>query len=194
MLDENNESLNNEKELEETESESVNLSTQQDVETLVYEDKAGGRVLNIFSKIFFILTIIGTVLSGVMIFLPIFLGIVGVISIIAWLFVMIFLSIITVGFIWTVDEYKKFNDGWMNFNTSMFHSTIATTKFAMNVLPYVLISVGGIFVLAWLFTILGRILDKIRRKKYSGRITFLAVITSFFFGFVVLNIILYSKP
>lgn len=77
MLDENNESLNNEKELEETESESVNLSTQQDVETLVYEDKAGGRVLNIFSKIFFILTIIGTALSGVMIFLPIFLGIVG---------------------------------------------------------------------------------------------------------------------
>ena len=194
MLEEENEILEKKIESDEEETKPVSLPDKQDKEEPEYEDKAGGRALNVFSKLFFILTIIGTVLTGVMIFLPIFLGIVGVISIIAWLFGMIFLSIITVGLIWTVDEFKTFNDGWMNFNTSMFNSTVATTQFAMNVLPCVLISVGGIFVLAWLFTILGRVLDKFRRKKYSGRITFLAVITSFFFGFVVLNIILYSKP
>ena len=193
MLDEENEILGEKIESDEEETKPVSLPDKKDKEEPEYEDKAGGRALNVFSKLFFILTIIGTVLTGVMIFLPIFLGIVGVISIIAWLFGMIFLSIITVGLIWTIDEFKKFNDGWMNFNTSMFNSTVATTNFANNVLPYVLISGGVIISLCWLFTILGRVLDKFRRKKYSGRITFLAVITSIYVGFLVLNLILYNR-
>lgn len=192
MLDENIENLE-EKELDEEENKPDSQPIQQVEEKPVYEDKAGGRALNAFSKLFFVLTIIGTILTGVMVFLPIFLAIVGVISTIVWILGIIVISVFTIGLIWTVEEFKAFNSGWMDFNTKMFNSSNSINEFVMKVIPFVLISGGVIIALTWLFTILGAVFDKFRLNKYKGRIIALSIITVIYIVFLVLNIILHNN-
>lgn len=157
------------------------------------EDTLGGKALNAFSKLFFVLTIIGTVLAAVMVFLPIFLVIVGVISTILWIFGIIIVSIFTLGLIWTSSDFKSFNEGWMAFNTSMFNSTNSLTEFAISLVPFILISGGIIIALSWLFTILGRVFDRFRINKYKGRIVGLTIITVLYIIFLVLNIIIHQN-
>ena len=157
------------------------------------EDTLGGKALNAFSKLFFVLTIIGTVLAAVMVFLPIFLVIVGVISTIIWIFGIIIVSIFTLGLIWTSSDFKSFNEGWMAFNTSMFNSTNSLTEFAISLVPFILISGGIIIALSWLFTILGRVFDRFRINKYKGRIVGLTIITVLYIIFLVLNIIIHQN-
>ena len=157
------------------------------------EDTLGGKALNAFSKLFFVLTIIGTVLAAVMVFLPIFLAIVGVISTILWIFGIIIVSIFTLGLIWTSSDFKSFNEGWMAFNTSMFNSTNSLTEFAISLVPFILISGGIIIALSWLFTILGRVFDRFRINKYKGRIVGLTIITVLYIIFLVLNIIIHQN-
>ena len=156
-------------------------------------DKPGGKVLNVFSKLFFVLTIIGTILTGVMVFLPIFLAILGVVSTIAWLALIIFVSIFTIGLIWTSEDFKSFNTGWMSFNSTLFSSSNTITEFALKVIPSVLVSGGVIIALCWLFTILGRCLDKFRKRKYKGRIIGLSIITVIYIAFLTLNIIIHNS-
>ena len=192
MLDENIENLE-EKELDEEENKPDSQPIQQVEEKPVYEDKAGGRALNAFSKLFFVLTIIGTILTGVMVFLPILLAIVGVISTIVWILGIIVISVFTIGLIWTVEEFKAFNSGWMDFNTKMFNSSNSINEFVMKVIPFVLISGGVIIALTWLFTILGAVFDKFRLNKYKGRIIALSIITVIYIVFLVLNIILHNN-
>ena len=157
------------------------------------EDTLGGKALNAFSKLFFVLTIIGTVLTGVMVFLPIFLAIVGILSTILWLLAVIIVSIFTIGIIWTSEDFKSFNSGWMAFNTSMFNSTNKVTEFALSVIPSILVSGAIIIALSWLFTILGSCFDKIRRKKYKGRIIGLSIISVIYIAFLILNIVIHNK-
>ena len=171
----------------------VNLPVQQVEEKPIYEDTAGGRALNAFSKLFFVLTIIGTILAAVMVFLPIFLAIVGIISTIIWILGIILVTVFTIGLIWTSNDFKSFNDGWMAFNTSMFDSSNSLNEFAMSMIPFVLVSGGIIIGLSWLFTILGRVFDKFRMNKYKGRIIGLSIITVIYIVFLVLNIIIHNQ-
>ena len=171
----------------------VSLPVQQVEEKLIYEDTAGGRALNAFSKLFFVLTIIGTILAAVMVFLPIFLAIVGIISTIIWILGIILVTVFTIGLIWTSNDFKSFNDGWMAFNTSMFDSSNSLNEFAMSMIPFVLVSGGIIIGLSWLFTILGRVFDKFRMNKYKGRIIGLSIITVIYIVFLVLNIIIHNQ-
>ena len=157
------------------------------------EDTLGGKTLNAFSKLFFVLTIIGTVLTGVMVFLPIFLAIVGIFSTLLWLIGVVFVTVFTLGIIWTSNDFKSFNEGWMSFNTSMFNSSNSLTEFALGVIPFILISGAVIISLSWLFTILGRVFDKIRIKRYKGRIIGLSIITVIYIVFLVLNIIIHNQ-
>ena len=163
------------------------------VEEEEIEDTLGGKALNAFSKLFFVLTIIGTVLAAVMVFLPIFLVIVGIISTIVWIVGIIFVSVFTLGLIWTSSDFKSFNEGWMAFNTSMFNSSNSLNEFAMSAVPFVLISGGIIITLSWLFTILGRVFDRVRISKYKGRIIGLTIITILYIVFLVLNIIIHQN-
>lgn len=193
MIEEDNVYLNEEEELDEEENKPVSLPVQQVEEKPIYEDTAGGRALNAFSKLFFVLTIIGTVLAAVMVFLPIFLAIVGIISTIIWILGIILVTVFTIGLIWTSADFKSFNEGWMAFNTSMFDSSNSLNEFAMNMIPFVLISGGIIIGLSWLFTILGKVFDKFRNNKYKGRIIALTIITVIYLVFLVLNIIIHNQ-
>lgn len=193
MLEEDNDYLNEEEELDKEENKANSLPVQQVEEKPIYEDKAGGRALNAFSKLFFVLTIIGTVLAAVMVFLPIFLAIIGIISTIVWILGIIIVTVFTIGLIWTSNDFKSFNDGWMAFNTSMFDSSNSLNEFAMSMIPFVLVSGGIIIGLSWLFTILGRVFDKFRMNKYKGRIIGLSIITVIYIVFLVLNIIIHNQ-
>ena len=193
MLDEENEILEEKIESDEEETKPISLPDKQDKEEPEYEDKAGGRALNVFSKLFFVLTIIGTVLTAVMVFLPIFLAIVGIISTILWILAVIIVTVFTIGLIWTSADFKSFNDGWMSFNTSMFNSSNSLNEFAMSVIPFVLVSGAVVIGLSWLFTILGRVFDKFRLNKYKSRIIGLSMSTVIYIVFLVLNIILHNK-
>lgn len=193
MLDEDNEYLDDEEKVIEEENKPSNLPVQQVEDEEEYEDKAGGRALNAFSKLFFVLTIIGTVLAAVMVFLPIFLAIVGVVSTIFWIVAIIFLSVFTIGLIWTSEDFKSFNTGWMDFNSRMFNSTNTLAEFALKAIPFVLISGGIIIAFSWVFTILGAVFDKFRKNKYKGRIIGLAIITVIYIVFLVLNIIIHNN-
>ena len=157
------------------------------------QDKGGWKALNGFSKLFFVLTIIGTAFAGVMVFLPIFLGLLGVFSVLIWLVFIIFVSIFTIGLIWTSDDFKSFNDGWMSLNDKLFHSSSAIADFTTMIIPSILISGGIIIGLSWLFTILGAVFDKIRHKKYKGRIIALSIITVIFIAFLILNIVIHNQ-
>ena len=158
-----------------------------------FEDKLGGRVLNGFSKLFFVLTIIGTILAAIMVFLPIFLAIVGVVSTIVWIFGIIIVSIFTIGLIWTSEDFKAFNSGWMDFNSRMFERTNSLTEFATSMIPFVLVSGTAVIAISWLFTILGAVFDKIRFRRYKSRIIGLSIITVIYIVFLVLNIIIHSQ-
>ena len=193
MLEEDNDYLNEEEELDKEENKANSLPVQQVEEKPIYEDKTGGRALNAFSKLFFVLTIIGTVLAAVMVFLPIFLAIIGIISTIVWILGIILVTVFTIGLIWTSTDFKSFNEGWMAFNTSMFNSSNSLNEFAMNMIPFVLISGGIIIGLSWLFTILGKVFDKFRMNKYKGRIIALTIITVIYLVFLVLNIIIHNQ-
>ena len=179
-------------EVEEAENKPTTLAVTS-VEEEEVEDTLGGKALNAFSKLFFVLTIIGTVLAAIMVFLPIFLVIIGIISTIIWILGIIVLTVFTLGLIWTSKDFKSFNEGWMAFNTSMFNSSNSLNEFAMSVVPFVLVSGGIIIALSWLFTILGRVFDKIRINKYKGRIVGLTIITVLYIIFLVLNIIIHQN-
>ena len=193
MLDDGNEYLDDEEEVIEEENKPSSLPVQQVEDEPEYEDKAGGRALNAFSKLFFVLTIIGTILAAVMVFLPIFLAIIGVVSTIFWLVAIIFLSIFTIGLIWTSEDFKSFNTGWMDFNSRMFNSTNTLTEFALKTIPFVLISGGIVIAIGWQFTILGAVFDKFRKNKYKGRIIGLSIITVLYIVFLVINIIIHNN-
>lgn len=193
MLIEDNENLGNKQELVKEDTGSTNLPIEDKKEQPVYEDKGGGRALNAFSKLFFILTIIGTALTAVMVFLPIFLAILGVLSTLVWFLAIVVVSVFTIGLIWTNEDFKSFNTGWMDLNSKLFNSSNSLNEFVNKVVPPILIAGGVVIIISWLFTILGAIFDKFRIKKYKGRIIGLAIITAIYIAFLIINIVIRNK-
>ena len=152
-----------------------------------------GKIINAFSKAFFVLTIIGTVLAAITVFLPFFLIIIGIFSVLFWFIAIVFVTVFTLGIIWTFDETKAINAAWMGFNGNLFNSSATVAGFAESVIPFILISGAIVISLAWLFTIIGVCATQSQRKKYVGRIVGLIIITVLYIVFLVINILLISK-
>ena len=152
-------------------------------------DPVKGRALHKWSTFFFVLTIIGTVLAGITLVLPIFLVIVGLISALAWVVVIAFVSIFTLFMIWTSEDAKSFFNGWRVFNEKLLDSSNNAQGFAQSVIPAMLISGGAIILITWLFLIIGRCTDAERKKKYVGKIIALSIITVIYIVFLIFNLI-----
>ena len=148
-----------------------------------------GRAFYKWSNFFFVLTCIATILAGITLVLPIFLTIVGVISVLAWLVVIVFMSIFTLFMIWTSEDAKTFIHEWRLFNEKLFDSSKSVQEFSNSVIPVVLISGGVIILVAWLFVIVGRVTDSERKKKYTGKIIALSVITLLYIVFLIINLL-----
>lgn len=157
------------------------------------EELEEGKIINAFSKAFFVLTIIGTVLAAITVFLPFFLIIIGIFSVLFWFIAIVFVTVFTLGIIWTFDETKAINAAWMAFNGNLFNSSATVAGFAESVIPFILISGAIVISLAWLFTIIGFCTTQSQRKKYVGRIVGLIIITVLYIAFLVINILLISK-
>lgn len=147
-----------------------------------------GRALHKWSLFFFVLTCIGTALAGAMLILPFFLVIAGAISVLAWLIVIVFMSIFTLFLIWTSEEAKEFIHNWRLFNESLIDSSKNVQDFANKLIPTMLITGGAFILITWLFLIIGISTDVVRKKKYLGKIIALIVITLIYVVFLFINL------
>lgn len=152
-------------------------------------DPVKGRALHKWAVFFFVLTCIGTGLTGAMIVLPFFIVLFGLVSVIVWLVCLAFFTIFTLGLIWLSDETKIINQNWMNFNNSLFNSTNTIYEFALRVIPSILVSGGILIAISWMFLILGFNLDNERKKKYKAKMIALGIITAIYITFLVINVI-----
>lgn len=152
-------------------------------------DPVKGRVFYKWSSFFFVLTCIGVTLTGITLVLPVFLTIVGIISVFAWLIVIVVISLFTLFMIWNSEDAKAFIHGWREFNDGLFDSTKNVQEFSSNVIPIILISGGIVILITWLFIIIGRITDSERKKKYTGKIIALSIITLLYIVFLIINLL-----
>lgn len=165
------------------------MSRKERRETDFPNDPVKGRAFHGWAKFFFVLTCIGVIFAGAMIALPIFMVLFGAISVIVWLAVVAFASLITVFMIWTSEDAKSFFGGWADFNSKLLTSSQKVLDFAQKAIPYVLISGGIIIFITWVFQIVGISTDKVRKKKYVGKIIALSIFTVCYIVFLAVILI-----
>ena len=152
-------------------------------------DPVKGRRLHGWATFFFVLTCVGTGLTGAMIILPFFLTLFGLMSAIVWVVYILVVSIFTLGMYWLSDEAKSFNEGWMNFNNSLFDRTNDLGNFAVSTFPFILVSGAIIIAISWILLLVGVNTDPARKKKYVAQIIALGVITLIYIVFLAFNLI-----
>ena len=144
-----------------------------------------GRAFKKWSDFFFVMSIISTALVASSFALPIIIVLFGLMSAIIWLVWIVIITIFTVGMVWTIDDVKKFNQGWMDFNNKIFDVGNSASEFGMNIVT-TLVIIGFVFFLAtWTFMIVGFNKDQVRHKHYKGMLIALGIIS---FLFVLLAI------
>lgn len=141
------------------------------------EEPKEGKALKGWAKLFFILSCIMTGLIAASLALPFFLIILGVISTIAWLVVLVFFTIFTIGMIWLSDDVKAFNQGWMAFNNALFNSGSTVAEKVMMAMPIMSVIGGTIVAIAWILLITGIVTDKNRKKLYTGLMIALGILS-----------------
>ena len=159
----------------------------------VDETKGQHKALKSWSTATFVLSCIATGLVVVSLILPFFLMLIGVISVLLWIVVIIFGTIITLGMIWLVDETKSFNSKWMAFNEKIFASSNEIADKVLQAFP-IMVVIGGIILLAcWSLLITGLTVDKSRKKRYMGLSIALGVLTGLFIVISVLTLVNINK-
>lgn len=157
------------------------------------EENKKGLALKKWSTFFFVLSCIATFLIGASLALPFFLVVLGIVSIICWLVVIVFFTIITIGLIWTSDTTKRINGSWMSFNEMLFNSGTAASEFAIKAFPIMSIVGASIILFTWLFIIFGFITNKKRQKFYKAMLIVLGIITLIYIVITVISAIIISK-
>ena len=147
-----------------------------------------GRKLFGWSRFFFVLTCIGTVLTGVMVFLPFFLIIFGLLSALIWIIYILAVTIFTLGMIWLSKDMQQFSGNWMDFNNTLFDSSNNAADMALKFVPFILISGAVVIGFTWMFLVLGRVFDEARKKKYNGLMIALGVISAIYIIFLIIKI------
>ena len=150
-----------------------------------------GKALHGWSIFFFVLTVLGTILTGIMLILPVFLGIAGIFSGFVWFIVIVFLSLITIFTIWTNEGFKSFIDGWKSFNEKLLDSTNDVGELTTTLIPGILIGGAIIILITWLFLIIGIKTDQVRKKQYKGKIIAHIIMTVIYIVFLIVNLYRY---
>jgi len=150
-------------------------------------DPVKGRTYHKWSTFFFVLACIATALALLALIMPVFLAVIGAFSAMLWFLVIALASIFTLFTIWQNKGFKAFSDSWSDFNMSLLDSLNGTNDFIMRIVPTLLISGGVVILIAWIFLVIGIVIDKERKKKYLGKIIALGVLTLIY---IVLTIIL----
>ena len=91
-------------------------------------------------------------------------------------------TVFTIGLMWTVEDIKKFNADWMNFNNGIFNSGSVLADTLMTAVP-ALSGIGyALFIIAWILLAVGFKKDKDegRHKNYKGFLIAFIFITILF--------------
>ena len=147
-----------------------------------------GRGLYKWSKFFFVLTILGTVLTGFVLVLPALLALLSGFILVLWFVVVVVVSLFTIFLIWSTDEGKSFFNGWREFGTTLFNSATDVEKYTNSLIPTILIIGGSLIIVAWSFISIGFCTDKARKKKYIGMMIALGIVTLIYVLFLIINL------
>ena len=158
------------------------------------EELKKGKGLKGWSLFFFIMTCIATGLIAASIALPFFIIIFGILSVIVWLVLIVVVTIFTLGLVWTIDDVKVINQGWMSFNDKLFNSSEAIANIAIRAIPTIAI-IGASFVfITWILMIIGISTDKNRKRYYTGMLIALGVITLLYAIIAIISLVVNSNP
>lgn len=112
---------------------------------------------------------------------------------IAWFFIVLFVTICTIGLIWLSDDFKSFNSGFMAFNESVVNATEAVTEFMYKIFPY-LASFFGFCVIAFLIlSINGFKKQQDKKEGYKGKLIWAIVLTALFVIATIFDIIVFTN-
>lgn len=156
------------------------------------EEPKKGRALKKWATFFFVLSCISFGLIIATLALPIFLAIVGIVSVIAWLVLLIISTIFTIGLIWTSESVRNLNQGWMELNDKLFNSSDLVYEFVVKVIPTMTIVGAIIIAITWVFLFFGIATDNNRKKFYRGMIIALGVISFLYLVATILSIFINS--
>lgn len=138
--------------------------------------------------------VLGCIAFGIVLlsyFSPFLIVFVGIVSAILW-FCFIFIgSVFTIGLMWLSEDIRVFNQEWINFNERVFNSGSQVAEFIHPLIPYLTYSSIAIFVIAWVFIIIGFANDKRRKKFYLIRTIFFGVMTVIFIILAILSLMVY---
>lgn len=148
-----------------------------------------GRAFKKWSDFFFSMSIIFTVFVASSFALPIIVVLFGLTSAIIWLCWILVVTIFTLGMVWTMDDTKKFNQGWMDFNNKIFDIGNSASEFGTNIVTTLVIIGVVFFIGAWTFMIIGFNKDQVRHRHYKGMIIALGIITFLFVLLAVFSLI-----
>lgn len=138
------------------------------------------------TKVLFVLSCVATAIIGATFILPLIAIIFGMVSVILWFVFVAFGTLITIGLMWTKQEVKNFNQGWMDFNANAFSSGSNIANALITAIP-IIAGVGlALFIAAWILIGVGFKKDEFRHKKYK---TYLIVFIFVSILFVVLSIV-----
>ena len=150
-----------------------------------------GKAFKGWTRFFFVLACIAFSVLIVSFFSPVLIFLVGLFSTIGWGFFIVFGSILTLGLMWIPDETKEFNQGWIDFNDRLFNSSDATQQFVFGIIPYISFSALGIFLISWLFIIIGLNKDKTHKKYYFSHMITMIVLSAICIPFAIMSLVMY---
>ena len=157
-------------------------------------DPKEGKTLNRWSNFFFTLSIIFAILVASTFALPVIVVIFGLFSALCWILWLIVGTVFTLGMMWLINETKKFNQGWMDFNNKVFDVGNSVSEFGMSVVTILVITSVAIFIVTLILMIVGFNVDKVRHKHYKGMIIALGIISFIFILLAVFSLIVtYSQ-
>lgn len=163
------------------------------IEEVKKEEIKEGKAMKKWSMFFFVMAAIGLLVVASAIVLPVVIMIFGVISALAWICFVLFISVFTLGMIWLNEGVKAFNKEWIAFNDMLFHAGDTIYQKAIVAVPYLVIGGSIFFVGAWIFIIIGICKDKNRKKLYTGLIIALSVLTVLFAIAAAVTLVAYKN-
>lgn len=141
----------------------------------------------------FILSIIAVVYAITYSFSGIVIGLPVAVLWIVWFFIVLIVTVCTIGMVWLSDGWKSFNSGFMAFNESVVNSTKVVTEFMYKIFPY-LASFFGVCVIAFLiFSIIGFKKQQDKKERYKGKLIWAIVLAALFVIATIFDIIAFTN-
>ena len=141
-------------------------------------------LLLIFTILTFLLSIFSLVLVSSTISLPVIIYIFGLFMILLWLMVFLLAIVGTMFIILLSEDFRTWNQGWMDFNSQIFESANTIGKSIQFIIPIFVAFGGVIMAICLILSIVG-----LATSKHPVFIPFVALTAGLIFVFVIISIV-----